>query len=358
MSLSRRNFVQASSLALLAGALTNPRDASAASALAPQGAPPRQSRSYFRDDTYTNEQLEMLYGSGAGRPGATHAAFAGEAGAGDAVGSQHMIFYYDSPADKQLTNPFNVKPSLSAGKYSLEVTILNSHVSQKDFDGTWKKFKHDAQMQLALTSPSGEGDAADDLTWTLINGIDIFLGGDGLKGIDKRLKPFVENNKPTSKFRPSERIEVLTGGGNFQLQVAAARKESWWRKLLTIGGAVLNSPLFATLPMPKFLPMGVQFANAVLNHLKDTEPLVPIWTSAKIPFQLYDGAATKSPFKFRPGLWLTVDGAYAERNLDENKNLKDHLIDVGGQFYEVKTASGQPIDANYAVLQLDFPAIK
>ena len=49
---------------------------------------------------------------------------------------------------------------------------------------------------------------------------------------------------------------------------------------------------------------------------------------------------------------------YAEQNLDENKNLKNHQIDVGGQFYEVKTADGKPIDANYTVLQLDFPAIK
>jgi hypothetical protein len=191
-----------------------------------------------------------------------------------------------------------------------------------------------------------------------MNGIDIFLGEGGLKGIDKRLKPFVDNNKPTSKFRPSEKIEVLSGAGSFQLQVAAAKKESWWRKLLTIGGAALQSPLFATLPIPKLLPMGVQFATAVLNHVKDTEPLVPIWTSARIPFKLYDGATNTSPFTLKPGLWLTIDRAYAEQNMDENRNFKNHLIDVGGQFYELTTTSGQPVDANYTVLQLDFPTIK
>lgn len=355
---ARRDFMQSSSLALLTAALIN-------SGIAPevysQVTPPntqRLNRAFFRTDTYTNVELESLYGRGAGGSKPATANFANEVRAGDRIGSQHMIFHYADPTQKQFINPLNVKPALAAGKYSLEVTVLNSHTSQKDFETIWNKLKHDAQLQLALTAPSLGGEASDDLTWTLMNGIDIFLGGDGFKGADKRLKPFVDNNKPTSKFRPSEKIEVLTGGANFQLQVAAAKKDSWWRKLLTIGGAALDSPLFATLPIPKLLPLGVQFATAVLNHVKDTDPLVPIWTSARIPFKLYEGASPTSPFTFRPGLWLTIDREYAEQHLDDSKNLKDHLIDIGGQFFEVKTTSGQPVNANYVVLQMSFPAIK
>src|SRR5205085_117146 len=245
--IGRRNFIQSSSLALLAATLINPDIASASALSATLQARVQQpGRAYFRSDTYSSDDIESLYGRGAGGASSKRAGFGNEVKAGDQISSQHMIFYYDKPGDKQIVNPLNVKPSLAAGKYSLEVTILNSHASQRDFDNLWKKFKHDAQMQLALTAPSNDGPAPDDLTWTLMNGIDIFLGGDGFKGIDNRLKPFVDNNKPTSKFRPSEKIEVLTGAGNFQLQVAAQRKDSWWRKLLTVAGEALNSPLFAT----------------------------------------------------------------------------------------------------------------
>ncbi len=356
---ARRDFMQSSSLALLAGALINSGIAPEVYSQISVPETQRSNRPFFRTDTYTKAQLESLYGRDAGRAEpAANASFANEVRAGDRIGSQHMIFHYADPTQKQFINPLNVKPALAAGKYSLEVTVLNSHASQMDFETIWNKLRHDAQLQLALTAPSQGGETSDDLTWTLMNGIDIFLGGDGFKGADKRLKPFVDNNKPTSKFRPSERIEVLTGGANFQLQVAAAKKDSWWRKLLTIGGAALDSPLFATLPIPKLLPLGVQFATAVLNHLKDTDPLVPIWTSARIPFKLYEGASPTSPFTFRPGLWLTIDREYAEQHLDENKNLKDHLVDIGGEFFEVKTTSGQPVNANYVVLQMNFPPIK
>jgi hypothetical protein len=350
--LGRRNFIQTSSLALLIGALCQ-SDVTAVEIAAANMQPQRQSNNhpFFRSDTYTNDQLEALYGRGAG---AAHS-FAN--GNEDRIQTQQMLFFYDSLANK-LVNPFNVKPSLQTGKYALDISILNSHVSKSDFDNIWNKLKHEAQLQLALTAPSTDGPAPDDLTWTLMNGIDIFLGGDGFKGIDNRLKPFVDNNKPTSKFRPSSRIEVPTGSGSFQLQLAAQKKDSWWRKLLTIAGGALNSPLFATLPIPRLLPEGVQFATAVLNHLKDTSPLTVMWTSARIPFRLYDGATPTSPFTFRPGLWLSIDRMYAEKNLDENKNLKNHVIDIPGQFNEVRTSNGQPIDANYAVLNLEFPALK
>lgn len=350
--LPRRDFIKGSSLGLLGAYALASSGCMTTTSPTPSAPPVEPAASseapFFNDARYSPAEMDQFYGRG------LHSRAAIAAAPGPPPTNQHMIFYYDNEA-RMLVNPGNVVMSLAAAKYSLTIRILNTHVSRMDFDSTWKNLKHDAQMQLALTSAVGEGLAVDDVTWTLMNGIDIFLGGD-LKGVDKRLRPFVEKNEPTSKFRPSEKVEILKGSGFFQLQLAAQKKDSWWRKLLTTFGAALDSPLFATLPIPKLLPQAVQFTSAVLNHVKKTEPLVPIWQSAGIPFVLYPGATPASEFKLRPGRWLTIDRVYAEQHLDERSNLKDHVIDVLGQFDEVKTKGGQPVDANYSVLQLDFPS--
>jgi hypothetical protein len=349
-AVGRRGFIQSSSLAAILAAFSKSEFA------APLPLSPQEGNTetpFFTADRYTNKDVDELYGTGlAKRSGMAQATLLAS---NPQVSTQHMIFYYDRDA-KMMINPGNVKPALKAAKYSLDLKILNSHVSRSDFDTIWKNLKNDAHLQLSLTTPSSEAAGADDLMWTLMNGIDIFLGGK-LEGVDQRLKHFVTQNQPTSKFRPSEKVEILKGTGFFQLQLAAQKKESWWKKLLTILGAALDSPLFATLPIPKLLPEAVSFSTAVLNQIKKTEPLVPVWQSAGIPFVLYDGATPGSDFKLRPGRWLTIDRTYAEAHLDEQSNLKDHVIDVLGEFNEVKTKAGQPIDANYAVLELDFPAL-
>lgn len=345
---NRRSFLQSSSLAFLACALPQDiyADVDSSSFLQAQSRQRARPR-YFGSGVYTQEQLDQLYGTAVERtrPGTRRAA----------TDRRHMIFYYDDQA-RLLVNPYNVRPGLTSAKYSMEIKILNSHVAQSDYDTIWKKLKHDGQMQLALTSRSSAGADADDLTWTLMNAIDVFLGGD-LQGLDKRLKAFVSNNQPTSRFRPSEKIEIATGTANFLLQLAAQKKQSWWRTLLTIGGQVLNSPLFAILPIPKLFPEALQFANTVLDHLQGSEPLVPVWTSAGIPFKLYEGATPATPFTMRPGFWLTIDRRYAEGHLDANQNLQNHIIDLPGQFWELKANGTTAVDANYSVLELTFPKI-
>ena len=355
-NLGRRDFVRSSSVVLLASALPQPDLASAIQQSAALPTRGQKIGGFFRwNDTYTNQDVEKLYQK---RPGdwstrlQIDEAFRLDIARGVLRDRRHMIFFYDADA-KKMVNPLNVKPTLQPGGYSMEATIRNFHVSKKDFDGIWRKLKPDAQMQLALTASAPDDD---DLTWTLMNGIDIFLGGK-LEGLDQRLRPLLENNKPTSKFRPSAKIEVRSGSGEFQLQVAAQKKESIWRKILSIGGAVVNSPLFATLPIPKLVPQGLQFVNAVLDHLESTERLTPIWTSAKIPFRLYEGARKANPFALRPGFWATIDRTFAEQHLDANQNLTDVFLNLGGQFFELATANGQPINANYSVMELGFPAL-
>ena len=256
-----------------------------------------------------------------------------------------------SPGDKR-------KPSLNAGRYSLEATIRNLHVSTTDDRQIWSKLKTDAQLQVGVSAIDRTA-TADQINWVLMSGIDVFLGGNR-EGLDSRLKKFTENNKPTSELRASSKIDIPTGVGSLQVQVFGQRKDSFWRQLLTIVSGVLSSPVFGVLPIPKMVPEVVKFATTVFDRIQSQERLVEILTSAKIDFKLYDGASTTSPFVLKPGHWLTIDRSKVASKLDSNGNLPGYVLDIPGMFWELKEKddSNKPVDANYSVVTLEFPELK
>src|ERR1700741_219806 len=127
-NVARRTFIRSTSLALIAASLA---DANPALALVPQGSRPQgnvRRRPYFGQGTYSVDALDGLYGDAA----LERARRAGR-GRRSTSDKSHMIFYYDEQAHT-LVNPYNVQPSLSAAKYSMEITIRNSHVARADYD--------------------------------------------------------------------------------------------------------------------------------------------------------------------------------------------------------------------------------
>lgn len=365
-SIGRRNFIKSSSLALLAGTFVQPAAALANTNFSfAQKASPKHTVDLTT--TYTVEELERLYvrvdtrstSNITSKKNSAVMSFAPSSPFRDEErNTEQKLFFYDQAAGK-LVNPFNIKPSLTAAKYSFEATALNYHVTKEDNNKLWKSLKNLAQMQLGLSVPAN---ASDDLTWLVMTGIDLFLGNNR-EGADRRLRKFLNNNKLTDQFvRNIEKIDITSGVGDFQLQVFGQKKKSIWQTILATAGTLFNSTIFATLPIPRLVPQGLKFAESVINMIQKTDEdnqLEPIWQGARIPFKLYEGAAPVEarPFTFKPGLWLSVDRTFADKNLDGNKNMINHFIDIPGGFNELVDSNNRPVDANYTILKFEFPKI-
>jgi hypothetical protein len=330
-ALSRRQLVEC--IALLAGAsCVDVLDAAA------QPSTPQDKKLFRLDQKLASDQLKRIYKPASG------AVLAG-------AGKQHMLFYYDSTA-KMLVNPFNVTPSLAAGAYTLDITLRNFHASQDDDQNIWSKVKTDAQMQINVGAEPASPSTGDQINWIISSGINVF--GGGKSGIDQRLQTLTQNNKPTAQLKPTSKIDISNGKGLFQIQVFGQKKDSFWKKLLTLVTGVLNSPIFGTLPIPKLVPEAVTFASAVLDHLQGSDPLIEVLSSNPLDFKLYNGVTSAPPFTLRDGTWVTIDRAKVVGSLDANSNLPGYVVDLPGQFYELKDKNAKAIDANYAVLTLDL----
>jgi hypothetical protein len=266
---------------------------------------------------------------------------------------QQMLFFYDT-AQKRLVNPINVKAddAVKAGqKYKLDATLRSFHASSSGDRDIWRSLNNDLQLQLGVTTPHQD----DELTWVILSGVRVFLGGKR-EGADERLQSFQTELKPTAELQRSAQIEIESARARIQLQLFGQKKASIWSSLLKISGAAVNSFAFGTLAIPKLVSQGVRFTTTVLDHLHSQSRLVPVLSSAQIDFKL----ASSSPgtdFTLRAGHWVAIDRVYAMSQLDKNFDLSSHRIALEGQFFEVVDKAGKGVDADYAVVRFDLSPV-
>jgi hypothetical protein len=261
-----------------------------------------------------------------------------------------MPYWWD-PDKKFLIHPANLSydNAIKAADYQLTASVLNFRASEIELgQDVFGKLTDNAQLQLS----AGSSDKNNELVnWVMMTGVDIVSSLFSKK--DGQLVPLTQNNSPTSALRPSEAVVVKNGICNLAMNVVAQKKKSLWDRLLAAVHAIMGSPVFGILPIPKLYLDAANSIASALQELTKVSNLITVLNSQPYPFKLYEGAAGFADMKFRPGHWVVVNGDFAASSWDADRNLPGVKLDIRG-FYRLINPSGQPIDTTYTVAEIDL----
>jgi hypothetical protein len=338
---SRRNFIE-SSTATLATLLTSTNLAFSQKSVAKQSRQAQPTSGHFNfGDIYDAEETKQLllhpeHGKLLGGPTGTG-----------------LPFWWDVDA-KTLVNPTNVTfdPKVTAADYQLAATLLNFRASQTELGDVWKKLTNNAQLNINPGSVSDEGDP---LQWIVMTGINVAQSIFSPK--DSHLAPLTQNNKPTDTLRPAEAATFKKGICSLAITLSAQKKNSLWDKLLATVKAVVGSPIFGMLPIPKLYQTAIQSVTASLNQLESQSHLVTVLGGRSYNYKLYQGANSGADLTFRPGHWVVIDSTFAAAHMDSKSNLVGVYLDIPGLLYQLKDKNNQVVDTTYTVAYLDLTTV-
>jgi hypothetical protein len=261
-----------------------------------------------------------------------------------------LPFWWDKQA-KMLINPTNVTfdPSVKAGDYQLQASILNFRASQKELGDVWNKLTNNAQLNINPGSVSTEGDP---LQWIVMTGINV--AQDLFSNKDNQLAPLTQNNKPTDSLRPAETVTFKKGLCTIGITLCAQKKKSVWDKLLSAVKAFTGSSVFGMLPIPKLYQTAIQSVTASLNQLQSQSSLITVLGGKSYGYKLYDGSNSDADLTFRSGHWVVLDSEFAASHMDSKSNLSGVYLDIPGLLYQLKGSNNQVVDTTYTVAELSL----
>lgn len=351
MSASRRDFMQMLGAAAMS-ARSFPIDLSQTNSTGKTGMLPP---SYFDvNAAYTDEELAWLYLGKRLHPKSQlfDAQIAAAAATRDS-----LLFYWDD-AKKKLTNPYNVSPASSIAKdkqYTINADVLNFHPSSADVDSIWSKLDTNLQLTFRTYAVDTQGDL---LTSITMAGLE--FAQDYLSGKDGKLLtvPSDQGKNNLTSFPPAEQVAITNGEVNLMVGLAGQKKKSFWDSLVAIFGQITNSPVFGKLPIPKLYQTAATTVSTLLTQIEKSERLVQILNGKKLYFRIYDGGST-NPFVLRPGYWVVLDAHAASSHIDPaTHDIKDWVLDIPGELYEVKNQNGDAVDITYSVANIQLPEVK
>jgi hypothetical protein len=273
----------------------------------------------------------------------------------DAIEPRTSVFFYWDPQENLLVNPFNLKADSSTkpGTYSINAEVYNFHPSSTDDNQVWSQLDTNVQMTFSLQA----ADANNDLfQWIVMAGLD--FASQYLSGKDSKLLSLSDNNQLNGGVPASQQIQITDGQVSMMVGLAGQKKKSWWDTFIQLFQSVTNSPLFGLLPLPKLAVSAVSAIDSLLNQVEQQEKLVQVLQGKKLPFRLYDGTST-NPFLLKPGTWVVLDALSASSHIDSaSHNIKDLVVDIPGQLFELKTKDGAAVDMTYSVLNILIPPVK
>jgi hypothetical protein len=350
MSPSRRDFMQMIAAAVAATgvgeAVGQTKQASKTRMLAP---------TYFDvNAAYTDEELAFLY---LGKRLHPHSHLYDAQIASEGATRDSVIFYWDD-AKKKLTSPYNVTPATGIAtdkQYTINADVLNFHPSSADVDSVWSKLDTNLQLTFRTYAVDTHGDL---LTSITMAGLD--FAQDYLSGKDGKLLtvPSDQGKNNLTNFPPAEQIVITNGEVNLMVGLAGQKKKSFWDNLVSIFGQITNSPVFGKLPIPKLYQTAATTVSTLLAQIEKSERLVQILNGKKLYFRIYDGGST-NPFVLRPGYWVVLDAQAASSHIDQSTHdIKDWVLDLPDQLYELKNQNGDAVDITYSVANIQLPEAK
>ncbi|MCU1252216.1 MAG: hypothetical protein JWQ49_5245 [Edaphobacter sp.] len=280
-------------------------------------------------------------------------AYTGQRGGAPSTNLPPQVFlYYDNAAaTPTFVNPLDLKVSLEASTYELDVTLYAFNIAKSSYI-SFKSLQQQLQLGLNVTGPAGEGQ--DDLTWMFMHAIDVFFQKPA--AVPAQLSNF-QKYSPTQTLTPSSKITVTGGQTSLQVTAFGQKKGGFWTKLFDMLSKAADSPLLSAFSIPSLVKQSVDFVDKSLDVLAAQDKLVPIWQTHPITFAI-DKSAKDTIFVLRPGYWITIDSAFARANGFLQKGFS---IDFQGQTFQLLSGIGAqatPVDANYLVMKLDLTAQK
>jgi hypothetical protein len=140
------------------------------------------------------------------------------------------------------------------------------------------------------------------------------------------------------------------------LQVTAfgQKQDSLWTQLFDVMSRVAKSPIVSTalkgFAIPGLVTEAAHFVDGVLNTVAQQHKLVSLWQTGGLEFAVTKDASAR--FNMKPGLWATIDASYAQ----QSNFLEGHNVDLQYQSFRITDKNAKPVDANYLVMDLRFPA--
>ncbi len=246
-------------------------------------------------------------------------------------------------ANAAFKSPLSVKPTMGRAQINsceLNAEILGFHVRTSDFPSKKK------EEQGTLTVEFRARESNEKVSWMFVQQFTAYEDGTtdlGLEHIAQRheLPEPVVLTDPTMDIR----IQLMrqgTGGGFLRkvLKVAGAivglgPRSGGDRLVNTLAGFRDTAP---ALRLPRLPREGVALGQALLSGATNERPL---WASGYNSHWLSkDGGR----MKLVKGLWVAID----ER---PDVKVEDTMVaDLGGRITLVNKSSGQPVDANYLIL--------
>lgn len=329
--MERRSFLELGSLAALAGS------ASFENLLAqetPQTSPPITGLELL-GDPYDSQVAQLTYNTAVedAAPPPT----------------PNGLLYYDMGA-KKFISPVDIKPAKPKGPYSITSSLRTFNLSKSGYH-TAQKSQQVVQLGLNFTAPlSSSGDT---FAWILKNAVNIFMATPS--NVSGAYAQFQKDNPlpntATAPAAPTNKVQVLQGVFNLQVNAFFQKQQGLWGKLFQAISGISGSPLIATLGIPGIALEGLSFLTYSINKLTQNEGLIPIWHPQPLPFALT--ADAQADFGFQAGHWCVIDSSF----LKSSNLLSGYTLDIAGETYQVLDKSGKQIDANYVIAEFDVKSI-
>jgi hypothetical protein len=254
----------------------------------------------------------------------------------------NAILYYDE-TKQQFVSPLGLEPTLEKGSYSMTGTLRSFNIGSGSYEQA-SASKSEVQIGLNFTAPLTS--SGDKFAWIAKNAVDVFLQ----KGADvgKYLSSFKTSNPTSDNQKPTNKVQVLQGTFDLQVNAFFQKKDGFWSKLIKTLAKVSGSPLLATLGIPGIALEALDFVSYSFSKLTQDEQLQPLWNARPLTFALTKDAKNKR-FGFRPGLWGVIDSSFAQ----STNYLENHTVDLRGESFQILDASKKPINANYIMADFD-----
>jgi hypothetical protein len=320
--MERRNFLSGAMISALALLMSTEE-----SGLSQVSARTTNNNPFSGEDIF---QLTSVYGRSSG------AVFT--SGGHPPLPSDLLYLYYDDQHERFI-DPTQLSPGQDPGKYTLSVDLLAYHLASGSHLSAVDKSK-DLQLTLQVAAPQNP-DGSKTLSWLLMNAIDVF--GDR-SDVQKRLTRFQTETSVSNSFSNLSNVDVPVGFLELQVVALAQRKKGFWTQLFSVLSKASAAPILGSIGLPALVPEVLAFVNTSLNILgKQTETLIPIWQTKRLPFGIFKG--TNAKYKFNPGFWVMIDRSYAAGT----SMLKGHRLDIKTQSLAPINEKDEPVDANYLV---------
>lgn len=252
------------------------------------------------------------------------------------------FLFYDK-GSKTFVKPSTLEASKDKGNYAISATMKAFNISTDAYKIA-QSSKQEVQIGLNFSAPITS--AGDNFAWILKNAVNVFLGK--TNDISGSLASFKAANPASPAASPTNKVQVLQGAFDLQVNAFFQKKDGWWRKLFQAFAGVPGAPLLATLGIPGVALSALDFVTYSLGKLTQDEPLVPLWDAQPLTFALTKGV--ERDFRFQDGLWCIVDRSV----LKTTNYLKGFTVDIDGQSYQVIDSDGKSLNANYVVAQFDI----